>query len=324
MKDFATSSRGDIVKQHTIKTDEMSVTLLSWGAAIYDLRLSDVDYPLTLSGETIEGYEGELLHYGTLIGPVANRIYPARVSLDGMSHELERNQDQRICLHSGAKATHRRNWQFAEATETSATLTLKLGDGECGFPGNRTISAKFEILPNATLRLKITGTTDAKTVMNFANHSYWNLDGAETYEGHQLQIDADHYLPCDDDALATGEIRAVEGGPMDFRHLRNAIPGQPAFDHNFCLSDTIRSLRPVLTLRGQSGVQMVMATNQPGLQVYDARAPHRPGKQPYEGLAFEAQGWPNAPHNPDFPSIEVTPEAPYEQVTEWRFSKPET
>ena len=42
------------VKQRTINTDEMSVTLLSWGAAIYDLRLSGVEYPLTLSGETIE------------------------------------------------------------------------------------------------------------------------------------------------------------------------------------------------------------------------------------------------------------------------------
>jgi len=319
MTHFGTASTGDDVVKRTIQNGDLTVSLLSWGATVHEVRLNGVDHNLTLNADTIEGYEGEYLHYGTLIGPIANRISPARVTIDGMTYELERNQTDNIHLHSGKQATHRQNWIFAEVTETRAVMTLDLIDGACGLPGNRVITAVFEVLPQATLRLTITGTTDAKTVMNFANHSYWNLDGSESYDGHSLQIAADHYLPCDADNLATGEVADVTDTPMDFRKARVVKAGEPPFDHNFCLSDKSEPLRDVMTLRGASGLEMTMATDQAGLQIYDARSPSRPGKGPHEGLVFEAQAWPNAPYNPRFPSIEITPEAPYSQTTEWRF-----
>jgi aldose 1-epimerase len=77
----------------------------------------------------------------------------------------------------------------------------------------------------------------------------------------------------------------------------------------------------VLWLTGTSGLTMTIATTEPGIQVYDGRAAMRPGHGPYEGLAIEAQNWPDAPNHPGFPSIELKPGETYRQVTEWRFTK---
>lgn len=321
---FGTASTGETVERVTLTAGDLTVNLLTWGAIVQDVRLSGVDRSLTLGSDDLSDYEGGMCHHGSLIGPLANRISTARVLIDGMMYELERNQDGRIHLHSGAQATHRRSWQVVAQSTNSATLQCDLIDGECGLPGNRSITATFEVSAPGTLTLTIKGTTDAPTLMNFANHSYWNLDGTKTWDGHQLKINADRYLPGTDDNCPTGEIAPVAGTEMDFQSLRTVTVNSPPFDNNFCLSDAPTALRDVLTLTGQSGVSMTIATNQTGIQVYDGRDALRPGGVTYEGLAIEAQGWPDAPTHPTFPSIKVTPETPYHQITTFLFRHGQT
>lgn len=316
---FGQTKDGADVHMITLTAGDLSINLLTLGAIVQDVRLAGVAYSLTLGADNVADYEGDLRHHGGLIGPVANRISNARVRLDGMMYELERNQDGRIHLHSGADATHLRLWEVVAVSPSAATIAITLPDGACGLPGNRRIGVTFEVSAPATLTLQVSGTTDSTTLMNFANHSYWNLDGSPQYDGHRLQIAADHYLPTTDDFTPTGEIEDVTGTDLDFRKPREITAGVPALDHNFCLSQQDEALRDVLTLTGSSGVKMMMATTAPGLQLYDGRAPARPGKQVHEGLAIEAQHWPDAPNHPAFPSIKVTPEAPYHQTTTWRF-----
>ena len=93
-------------------------------------------------------------------------------------------------------------------------------------------------------------------------------------------------------------------------------------DENVCLSDGPAPLRDVLWLTGQSGVAMTLATDQPGLQLFDGRWVVRPGRGTYEGLAFEAQFWPDAPTHAAFPLIRVTEEQPYRQFTTYTFARP--
>lgn len=317
---FGATQTGQEVHKITLSAGDLTVSLLTLGAIIQDVRLQGIDRSLTLGSDDLADYEGDMRHHGSLIGPIANRISNARIRLDGMMYELERNQDGRIHLHSGAQATHLQVWNVERVDESSATLTIDLPDGSCGLPGNRKISATFTVTAPATLTLDITGTTDAKTCMNFANHSYWNLDGSDRYDGHQLQIKADRYLPSTPDDYPTGEIVDVSGTNMDFRQTKPITAGAPPFDNNFCLSDGSSDLREVLSLTGQSGVEMSMATTEPGLQIYDARNAQRPGRYTYEGLAIEAQGWPDAPNNPKFPSIVITPATPYRQTTRWSFT----
>ena len=109
---------------------------------------------------------------------------------------------------------------------------------------------------------------------------------------------------------------------MDFRRGARLAPGSPPLDTCLVLANRRLPLRDVLWLTGQSGVTMTLATTEPAVQVYDARNAPRPGRAPYEGLAIEAQFWPDAPNHPHFPDITLRPGQHWQQVTEWRFAPP--
>lgn len=313
---FGTTASGVDVEKITIGAGDLTVSVLTWGAVLHDVRLKDVPYNLTRGSDNLADYAGDWCYHGGIIGPIANRIGNARIKVGGMMHELERNQDGRIHLHSGKDATHAQVWRIAAQSAASVTLALTLPDGMCGLPGHREITATYRVSAPATLTLEITGTTDADTVMNFAQHGYWNMDGTADWTGHRLQIAADHYLPTDADAVPTGEIADVAESLMDLRDGPVIDSKTHVFDHNFCLNGGAGPVRDVVWLTGTSGLQMVMATDQAGMQVFDGHtAPAN-----HDALALEAQGWPDAPNHRGFPSIKVRANDTYAQTTSWSFT----
>jgi aldose 1-epimerase len=312
MTPFGTTKSGETVHRLTLSAGGLTVGLLTYGAIVQSVRLAGVAHDLTLGSDDLADYEGLMQYHGSLVGPVANRLRHARAPIAGVIHHFHANQNGEHALHSGKDGTHAKVWAVADHGPDHATLTLDLPDGHGGYPGNRQIRATFRVLPGETLRMEVRGTTDAPTLMNFANHSYWSMDGGPTWAGQRLKIAAEHRLPIDDAVIPTGEIAPVAGTPFDLRQGAVLTPGDPGVDHNFCLSDGKRPLREVLWLTGQSGVGLTLATTEPGVQIFD-------GRPKYRGLAIEAQGWPDAPNQPGFPGIEVTPGAPYAQDTEWRF-----
>ena len=317
---FGRTSGGEPVQRITIGRDGLCVSLLTFGAVLHGVWLEGTARNLTLGSDRLSDYEGAMCYHGALVGPVVNRISHARTRIAGQDLRLEANQDGRHCLHSGSAGTYRKVWHLAEVTEESLRLELDLPDGEGGFPGNRRVAATYRV-EGASLHLHVHVTTDRATPVNFANHSYWNLDGSESWAGHRLWIDADRYLPTTPDFTPTGEIRPVTQDDMDFRKPRRIEPGVNHFDNNFCLSDHRAPLREVLRLNGQSGIGMTVSTTEPGIQVYDGRNAIRPGRSPHEGLAIEAQAWPDAPNQPGFPSILLEPGETYMQHTVWRFGR---
>ncbi len=327
---FGADAQGREVQRVVISRGGLSAAILTQGAILQDVRLAGVSHGLALGFPELAPYLGAMASCGALMGPVVNRISNGTAPLAETVVTLEKNQDGRHTRHSGSAGTHRKLWEIDIAGPAGATLTLSLPDGEGGFPGNRAVSADFRLLRDATLELRVTMTTDADTLVNFANHGYWNLDGSGTFAGHRLTVAADRYCVTGPGSLPTGEIREVAGTPFDFRHGRELSPGRdPAYDHNLCLAQTRRRIAPALTLTGRSGISLAIATTEPGMQVYDGAgfdpkgAVGNDGRRygRHAGLALEPQGWPDAPNHRGFPHIVLRAGRAYEQVTRFSFSR---
>lgn len=318
---FGTTAAGQAVHAVTLASGAFTVRVLTLGAILQDVRLEGVAHGLTLGSENVADYEGPMRFHGSLIAPVANRLRGGRAQIAGVEHQFQSAPGHPDALHSGPAGTHLKVWRLDETGPSAATLSLRLPDGEGGFPGNRHLSVTYSLSSPDTLRMEVVAETDRPTLFNAANHSYWNLDGTANWQGHRLRIAANHYLPADAAVLPTGEIATVAGTAFDFREGRIAGPGNPPLDTCFCLSRDRVPLRPVLELAGRSGIRMELSTTEPGVQIYDGSGAARPGHAGGEGVAIEAQGWPDAPNHADFPPVLLSPGETYRQITEWRFSR---
>lgn len=329
IRPFGTTSDGGAVDIVRLRRGQLSLSLLTLGAVLQDVRLAGAPWSLTLGSAQIAAYDhGPMGYNGAIVGPVANRIAGAKAVLDGRMLQFEANEKGKTCLHGGSSGLATRVWQVADAGPAHLTLRIVLADGVGGFPGNRVIDAAFVLGDAADLTLTLSATTDRPTLMNLTNHSYWSLDGKADTAGHVLRVAADHYLAVDEDLIPVGPPEPVDGTRFDLRAGRT-LDLTEGFDHNWCLAPARRPLSFAAELTGVSGVRMVLETTEPGLQIYDAArmatAPH-PGHagQPYgphAGIALETQGWPDAPNRPDFPPVRLEPGQGHAQVTRWRFSR---
>jgi aldose 1-epimerase len=310
---FGTTSDGRVVDALTLSAHGLTATVLTLGAILQDLRLDGVPYSLTAGSNHLSDYEGAMKYHGSIVGPVANRISNATAKIDGTAHHFEANFIGKHTLHGGTNGTQTRIWQIAHHQPDRLDLTLDLADGDGGFPGNKAVTARFDIIAGPILRLSITTETDAPSIANLTNHSYWNLDGTDHMRDHHLQINATTYLPIDDESVVTGVIAPVRETPYDFTAPTPLTLGVTPLDNTFCLSDRRHPLTEVLQLKGASGIEMSVATTESGIHIFDNRPT-------YANIAIETQGWPDAPNKRGFPSITVTPDAPTVQITQWRFT----
>lgn len=328
VSEFGIMPDGTPVTRVRLSNDSLSVSLLSLGARVQDVRLTGVPWPLTLGSESLMSYLGAMDFFGVIVGPVANRISNGQVKSGDQVFQLPLH-DGPYALHSGPSGTHEQVWQIKAQGEDVVEMGLSLPHGACGLPGERQFRAKFT-LSGATLGLTLTATTTTRTPINLANHSYWNLDGTRDIRGHHLRVAGDAILETNDAILPTGQLAAVKGTYFDHRALSPFTPSpERRYDNSYCVAKARRDLSEVAQLRGQKGVSMRMATTEPGLQVFDAGTIDTGASigltgQPYHpfcGVALEAQGWPDATSQPDFPSIWLEPGETYEQVTQWHFAR---
>lgn len=319
MQLFGTTPEGQAIHSFELAGGGLSARVLTWGGILQDLRLEGVPYSLVLNFPDLAGYINSKAYIGGNVGRFANRIAHGRASIAGQSYQLDTNFLGKHLLHGGSVGADRQVWAVSAYTESSLSLELVLADGHMGFPGELTVTLHYRLLASACLELEFLATTTAPTLCNFAHHSYFNLDGADSIQNHQLQIQAEHYLPVDAEAIPSGEIASVAGTVFDFRELKPINWRGAGYDHNFCIADSQQTLRPVAYLQGQKGIGLCLATTEPGLQVYDGKyldASHAA----YTGLALEPQAWPDAPNHAHFPSAELWPEQVYRQVTRYYFS----
>ena len=191
-------------------------------------------------------------------------------------------------------------------------LTLVSPDGDMGFPGALTVTTRYSFVYGSTLRMEMSATTDAPTLVNLAHHSYFNLEdgGSGDILDHRLMLAAAAYLPVDDQLIPTGVVQPVDGKAFDFRQarpIRHQTGGkQTLYDHNFCLAAQRGALKHAVWVQAPtSGVEMEVWTTEPGVQFY---AGHKVsleqeglGGRRYKacaGFCLEPQVWPDSPNRP--------------------------
>ncbi len=328
MEIFGTMPDGTPVHRMRLQSGQLQAQFLSFGAVLQDLRLDGHLDPLVLGFQTFAPYLTHSPYFGAIAGRCANRIRDGHFELDGETHQLDRNFLGKHTLHGGAAGTGKKVWQIECATTDSVAFSISLADGEMGFPGTLEARVVYSLGSEATLDVKMEATTDAPTLCNLAHHSYFTLDGTGSIANHLLQIDADSYLPVDEELIPTGEICGVAGTRCDFRSPRPVADGGP-LDHNFCLSSNRQEIRKVARLTSlDSGGSMDVSTTEPGLQIYDgsridvdiAGLAGLPMSN-RAGIAMEPQIWPDANHHNGFPSAVLRPGETYRQHTQFAFSK---
>ncbi len=331
---FGTMPDGSIVYAVPLRVGGIATEIITYGASIRDLRLAGADHPLVLGFADFGAYLVNRGFFGAVAGRYANRIAGGRFTLDGRAVQLTRNEDGVTHLHGGTIGFAYRNWTLEGHDDTSVALSIVAEDGEEGFPGRAVVRIVYRVEEPATLAMTVTATTDAPTLVNIAQHSYFNLDGRGDILDHRLRIAADSYLPVDALRVPTGAVAPVAGTPFDFRIARPvrfpAEGGLFGYDHNFCVG-TARAAAPKPVARlegGRSGVAMEIVTTEPGLQFYDGArtvtvGPGLNGETygGYSGLCLEPQVWPDAPNHPGFPSAVLRPGETYRQETRFVLSR---
>lgn len=286
--------------------------------ACHGARLETLSYQggasLTLHADPVQYPAWRDVYPGAIVGPVANRVAGGRAPVGGVIHQMPCNENGITALHSGPNGLDQRDWQVLEQSDSDVRLGLGLGDGDGGLPGNREITVRYA-LEDDTLVLTITAQTDAPTPINIAHHPYWRLGEASA---HRLEVKSARYLPVNADNIPTGDVASVAGTPFDHRNPRALDAG---VDHNFCLADAPRDTPAhMATLTGTDGLELHIASTEPGLQVYSgAHLPTLPGTdvKPFAGIALEPQGWPDAINQPGFPGILHDAAHPYRQITRY-------
>lgn len=327
---FGTLPDGAPVSATQIHAHGLRLRTLSWGASVQDLRLDGTPHPLVLGFPTLAPYlAAEGRYFGAIVGRVANRIAGGTVRLGDRLLHLDRNEAGRTTLHGGAQGSGQRNWRLLAVTADSVSYADTLPHGHMGFPGDLQVQVRYRLRPGPALEILIEARSDQPTLCNFAQHSYFNLDGSDSIRDHILTSPATQYLPVDAHLIPLGPPAPVTGTALDFRlpqRLADRLDG-PVIDHNLCLA-TQRQARPgpVATLAA-GGLRMDIESTEPGLQVYvgDHLRPGSTGigGRPYgrhAGIALEPQAWPDAPHHPDYPSVLLDPGQIYQQSTILHFS----
>ncbi|MCQ0972169.1 galactose mutarotase [Paracoccus sp. TK19116] len=323
LEHFGKLPDGREIHRVTLSDGDLKAQVLTLGATVQSLYLNGVDHSLMVGLPNLTSYVQATLPYcGAIVGRFANRIGRARFRLDGMDFETDPNFRDRHTLHGGRDGTDRQVWAIQDLEPDRVTLALTLPDGHMGFPGELAISVTIG-LSDGALSFDQRATTTAPTPCSLAHHGYFDLDGTGDICRHRLQIEADHYLPVDDDLIPTGHVELVAGTSFDFRAERPI--GDHPYDHNFCLSDGPRPSRAVAQLTGASGVSMQIETTACGLQFYAGagipRVTAQGGRQlgAFAALALETQHWPDAMNHAHFPDPILRPGDTYRESTVYRF-----
>ena len=335
-KSFGLLPNGQQTFLYNISGGGITSTVSDFGATLVNVFVPDADgnvADVALGYDDAAGYLNGTSFLGAIVGRSANRIKGSTFSLDGRDYVLTPNENANN-LHSGPEFYHTRMWTVTACSDTSVSFHLDSPNGDQGFPGNASIDVTYTMDEKGGLHISYDATCDRDTVFNLTNHSYFNLAGEQctnTAMDQLLMLPARVFAVADAESVPTGEMRSVEGTPMDFRTPKaigqdinedyEPLNLQGGYDHNFevfcnpcaVLSDPI------------SGRTMAVYTDLPGIQFYAGNFLQETGKGGVtygkrSGIALETQFYPDSIHHPEWKQPITKAGEKYHTETIYRFS----
>lgn len=301
-------------------------------------KLDDV----VLGYQSLDNYVQGHPFFGAVAGRFANRISNGRYVLDGKTFELETNElPTGQHLHGGSQGFDKFVWSYAIEEQDDAIFVhfnRTSLDGESGYGGNLNVIHSIGLDEENQVHYNFKATTDAPTVVNLVNHSYYNLAGHDSgsVNQHQLKLYSEFFTPVTEVMIPTGEIKTVKNSGLDFTKTQKIADNleniyEDGFDHNFVLNRIKREgdyhyaaelYDPI------SGRSMEVLTTQPAVQFYNGFKLSnktwigRHGKR-YEsshGMCLETQHFPDSPNQAHFPSTRLDVGEVFIEKTIHRFS----
>ena len=334
---FGKTHTGEETCLYTISCGGITAVVTDYGATLVKLLVPDREgnpADVVLGHDDPAGYRNSTCFFGATVGRSANRIGGAAFSIGSREVRLSANENNNN-LHSGPDFYHDRIWKVLSHTETAVSMELFSPHGDQGFPGNATIQVTYSLDSQGNLKIAYDGICDRDTVFNLTNHSYFNLAGHDKPAAAMeqlLSMPGRFFNPDDAQSIPTGELRSVDGSPMDFRTPKpigrdinedyDALNLQGGFDHNwevYC--------NPCATLTDPgSGRIMTVYTDCPGVQFYAGNfLDSEPGKggmvyPKRSGICLETQYYPDSVHHPEWPQPIVKAGDKYHSETVYRFT----
>ena len=254
---------------------------------------------------------------GVTVGRYANRIAKGRFAIGDNMYQTSINENGNT-LHGGKDRFQNRDFRTEmydrygivtndESDAYTVVFSLRSVDGDQGFPGTLDLSVSYELSNSNELIIKYEATSSKDTVVNFTNHSYFNLNGGGSVWDHDLWVDTDSYTEVDDALIPTGRILPTKGTPFD---LSKGGKYSTNLDTNFVLRG--EGFRKAAELKGLiSGITMTCFTDQPGIQIYNTE----------NEICLETQHFPDSPNHENFPSTLLRAGEVFKSETVYKFKK---
>ena len=341
------STGEEVTLYHLTNSNGASMDVIDFGCRIVKICVPDrngvIDDVVVGPGD-LETFEKGDRFMGCVIGRYGNRINHSSFTLDGVKYDLVANENldgEPVQCHGGVEGFDTKMWE-SEAVTGEGRVGVRMHrispDGEQGYPGNLECCVTYWLDDSNTVKVEYEAETDAPTVLNLSNHTYFNMKGSEGgyIMDHQLQVEADQCVQnnlqyCPD------LILPVEDTPFDFREphrvdYRIDMPSRHleimhGMSACWLVRDWDGSLRKASDVyEPRSGRGMETWTTEPALLTYTARgfsAEKYKGKygpiDKFGGMLFETLHPADCPNQDRFPSTVLRPGEKYYSTTEFRF-----
>ena len=341
---FGKLKNGENIYKYLLANGSCEIEVISYGGIITSIKVPDKNNNLidvALGFETLDPYLKDHPYFGAIVGRYANRIDNGKFTINNMDYNLPINNNG-TSLHGGIKGFDKVNWDvisYDSKDKRYIKLNYLSKDLEEGYPGNLNIYVTYSLSDDNELTVEYEAESDKATVLNLTQHTYFNLSGESSGDilNHELEINADSYLPVNKKIIPTGEIKNVVGTPFDFRKKKkigrdlNQIDDQlilgNGYDHCWVLNNYNKKLRKISEVYcDDTKIKMQVFTDLPGVQLYignflDGSLKSKKGKKYIKrsGFCLETQFFPNSPNLESFPSTILEPGQKFNSKTSFKF-----